>query len=50
MQDACGYHVTKDQLCQIVEKVKQSREEGKYINDDVFKDIVRSIDENIVDF
>ena len=48
--DACGYHVTKDQLCQIVEKVKQSREEGKYINDDVFKDIVRSIDENIVDF
>ena len=30
--DECGYEVTKDQLCKIVEKVKQSREEGKYIN------------------
>jgi len=47
--DECGYEVTKDQLCKIVKKVKQSREEGKYINDDVFKDIVRSIDQ-AVDF
>ena len=37
--DECGYEVTKDQLCKIVEKVKQSREEGKYINDEVFKEI-----------
>ena len=29
--------------------VKESREEGKYIDDDVFKDIVRSIDSNYVD-
>ena len=47
--DECGYKVTDDQLCEIVKKVKQSREEGKYINDDVFKDIVRSIDANYVD-
>ena len=32
-----------------VKKVKESREEGKYIDDDVFKDIVRSIDSNYVD-
>ncbi len=42
--DECGYEVTKDQLCKIVEKVKQSREEGKYINDDVFKEIVQSVE------
>ncbi|MCQ2737173.1 MAG: homocitrate synthase family protein [archaeon] len=42
--DECGYEVTKDQLCKIVEKVKQSREEGKYINDEVFKEIVQSVE------
>ncbi len=42
--DECGYKVDKDQLCKIVEKVKQSREEGKYINDDVFKEIVKSVE------
>ena len=47
--DECGFKVTNDQLCEIVKRVKQSREEGKYINDDVFKDIVRSIDSNYVD-
>ena len=47
--DECGFKVTNDQLCQIVKKVKESREEGKYIDDDVFKDIVRSIDSNYVD-
>jgi methanogen homocitrate synthase len=30
--DQCGVEVTKDQLCKIVEEVKKSREEGKYIN------------------
>lgn len=43
--DDCGYNVTKDQLCKIVEKVKQTREEGKYIDDDVFAEIIKSIDE-----
>ena len=47
--DECGFKVTDDQLCEIVKKVKQSREEGKYIDDSVFKDIVRSIDANYVD-
>ena len=35
--DECGFKVTNDQLCQIVKKVKESREEGKYIDDDVCK-------------
>ncbi|MDL2246437.1 homocitrate synthase family protein [Methanobrevibacter sp. OttesenSCG-928-K11] len=43
--DEFGYEVSKDKLCKIVEKVKQEREEGTYINDDIFKEIVRSIDE-----
>lgn len=38
----CGLKVTDDELLEIVKKVKQSREEGKYINDNVFKDIVKS--------
>jgi methanogen homocitrate synthase len=45
--DDCGYNVTKDQLCKIVKRVKEKREEGQYINDDVFKDIIRNIDEPI---
>lgn len=40
----CGYEVSDEKLCQIVKKVKKSREEGKYITDDVFKDIVKSIE------
>ena len=31
-----------DTLIEIVKKVKKSREEGTYINDDVFKEIVKS--------
>ncbi|WP_409200023.1 homocitrate synthase family protein [Methanobrevibacter sp. DSM 116169] len=41
--DECGLDVTKDKLCEIVEKVKEQREEGTYINDDVFVEIVKSI-------
>lgn len=41
--DACGIDVTKDELCEIVEKVKKSREKGKYINDELFNQIVRSV-------
>lgn len=41
--DECGIDVTRDELCQIVEKVKREREEGKYINDKLFNQIVRSI-------
>ena len=41
--DECGLKVSKDKLCKIVEKVKEEREEGTYINDDVFVKIVRSI-------
>lgn len=43
----CGYEVNDEKLCKIVKKVKQSREEGKYITDEVFKEIVRSIDEAV---
>ncbi|MDI9437883.1 MAG: homocitrate synthase family protein [Euryarchaeota archaeon] len=39
----CGIEVSRDELCKIVEKVKEKREEGKYINDDVFNEIIRSI-------
>jgi methanogen homocitrate synthase len=39
----CGIDVTKDELCKIVEQVKSKREEGKYINDKLFNDIVRSV-------
>ncbi len=41
--DACGIDVTKDELCKIVEQVKKSREKGKYINDELFNRIVRSV-------
>ena len=41
--DECGIDVTKDELCKIVEQVKNKREEGKYINDEIFNTIVRSV-------
>jgi methanogen homocitrate synthase len=41
--DECGIDVTRDELCEIVEKVKAKREEGKYINDQLFNQIVRSV-------
>ncbi len=41
--DECGVNVTNDQLCKIVKKVKRNREEGKYINDKLFKEIVKSV-------
>ncbi|MGL4669077.1 MAG: homocitrate synthase family protein [Methanobacteriaceae archaeon] len=41
--DSCGLEVTKDELCKIVDEVKKNREEGRYINDKVFSDIVRSV-------
>jgi methanogen homocitrate synthase len=41
--DECGIDVSRDELCEIVEKVKQKREKGKYINDDLFNEIVRSV-------
>lgn len=39
----CGIDVTKDELCKIVEQVKSNREEGRYINDELFNHIVRSV-------
>ena len=39
----CGIDVTKDELCKIVEQVKSKREEGKYINDEIFNRIVKSV-------
>ncbi|MBI5681399.1 MAG: 2-isopropylmalate synthase [Methanobacterium sp.] len=41
--EGCGIEVTKDELCKIVEQIKMSREKGKYINDELFNDIVRSV-------
>jgi methanogen homocitrate synthase len=41
--DECGIDVTRDELCEIVERVKEKREEGKYINDVLFNQIVRSV-------
>ena len=41
--DACGIDVTTEELCKIVENVKKRREEGKYINDKLFNEIVRSV-------
>lgn len=38
----CDLDVSDDTLIKIVKKVKQTREEGKYINDEVFKNIVKS--------
>lgn len=40
--EECGIEVTKDELCKIVEKIKRSREEGRYINDELFNQIVKS--------
>lgn len=39
----CGIDVSKDELCKIVEEVKVQREKGKYINDKLFNEIVRSV-------
>ncbi|MGC9517020.1 MAG: homocitrate synthase family protein [Methanomicrobiales archaeon] len=39
----CGIEVTRDELCKIVKQVKMQREEGKYINDEMFNKIVRSV-------
>lgn len=39
----CGIDVTKDELCKIVEQVKSKREEGNYINDELFNSIVASV-------
>jgi methanogen homocitrate synthase len=41
--DEYGIEVTRDELCKIVEKVKNQREKGKYINDDLFNKIVMSV-------
>lgn len=41
--EGCGIEVTQEELCQIVERVKKSREKGKYINDDLFNQIVKSV-------
>jgi methanogen homocitrate synthase len=40
--EECGIEVTRDELCKIVEEVKRSREEGRYINDELFNHIVKS--------
>ena len=39
----CGIEVSRDELCKIVERVKIQREKGKYINDKLFNEIVRSV-------
>ncbi|MGZ7209766.1 MAG: homocitrate synthase family protein [Methanobacterium sp.] len=41
--EGCGIEVTQEELCKIVEKIKRSREKGKYINDELFTQIVRSV-------
>lgn len=41
--DQCGVEVTKDELCKIVEEVKKNREEGTYIDDEVFNHIVKTV-------
>ena len=41
--EGCGLEVTDDELCEILSKVKKNREQGAYINDDLFKDIVKSV-------
>ncbi|MBQ1781892.1 MAG: homoaconitate hydratase, partial [Methanobrevibacter sp.] len=38
----CELEVSDDELIEIVRQVKKQREEGKYINDKVFKEIVKS--------
>ena len=39
----CELDVSDEELIEIVRQVKKSREEGKYINDQVFRDIVKKI-------
>ena len=39
----CELDVSDEELIEIVKQVKKSREEGKYINDQVFRDIVKKI-------
>ena len=39
----CELDVSDEELIEIVRQVKKSREEGKYINDQVFKEIVKKI-------
>ena len=39
----CELDVSDEELIEIVRQVKKSREEGKYINDKVFRDIVKKI-------
>ena len=39
----CELDVSDEELIEIVRQVKKSREEGKYINDQVFRDIVKRI-------
>ena len=38
----CELDVSDEQLIEIVRQVKKSREEGKYINDKVFREIVKN--------
>jgi len=38
-----GIDVTREELCRIVEEVKKNREKGKYINDELFYSIVKSV-------
>ncbi len=38
----CELDVSNDELIEIVRQVKKQREEGKYINDQVFKEIVKN--------
>lgn len=43
--EGCGFEVSDDELIEIVAKVKQMREEGTYINDEIFKEIIRNFKE-----
>jgi methanogen homocitrate synthase len=38
----CELEVSDDELIEIVRQVKKQREEGKYINDKVFREIVKN--------
>lgn len=38
-----GIDVTREELCRIVEEVKKNREKGRYINDELFYSIVKSV-------
>lgn len=43
--EGCGFEVSDDELIEIVARVKQMREEGTYINDEIFKEIIRNFKE-----